>query len=81
MKKGRRGAKMKDEERKSEKARKEKKKREKLEKNSKRKDHCIIESGNLLYGTTRRKYLIIWRKWRNKNQFLQIIDPNSLKNR
>jgi hypothetical protein len=44
-------------------------------------DHCIIESGNLLYGTTRRKYPIIWRKWRNKNQFLQIIDPNSLKNR
>ena len=37
--------------------------------------HCIIESGNLLYGTTRRKYPIIWRKWRNKNQFLQKLTP------
>ena len=32
--------------------------------------HYIIERENLLYGTMRRENPIIWRKWRNKNQFL-----------
>ena len=41
-----------------------------LSKRDFRTKHYIIERENLLYGTMRRKNPIIWRKWRNKNQFL-----------